>query len=66
MAVTSPFIYYIGTSAYDLRKVSSAVVANDDPLYLQVRFIDEPRASIRFLAATFEPAWQAALDASLP
>jgi hypothetical protein len=64
MPVTSDFILYVGTSAYDLRKVSSSVPAQDDPLYRMVRFIDEPRAAIRFLAATFDPAWQAALDAS--
>jgi ribosomal protein S27E len=65
MAVTSPFIWYIGTSAYDLRKVSSAV-ANPDPTLINVRFIDCPQVAITFDKAAFEAAWQTCLTASLP
>lgn len=64
MAVTSVFILYVGLSAYDLRKVSSAVPHQTDPLLVMVRFIDEPRTAIPFEKATFEPAWEAALNAA--
>lgn len=64
MSVTSVYILYVGTSAYDLRKVSSAVPSiTRGAGWLDVRFIDESNSAIPFLAATFEPAWQAALNA---
>jgi hypothetical protein len=63
MPVASPFILYIGASAYDLRKVSSAVVHPSDPTITLVRFIDEPRTVFQVATAVFEPAWQIALDA---
>lgn len=63
MPVVSDYILYVGSSAYDLRKVSSAVPHQTDPLLVMVRFIDEPRTAIAFVKATFEPAWEAALNA---
>jgi hypothetical protein len=64
MPVASVFILYVGTSAYDLRKVSSAVPHQTDPDLIMVRFIDEPRTVIPFDKATFEPAWEDALTAN--
>ena len=64
MPVTSPYILYVNTSAYDLRKVSSITVNNDDPTLVNVRFIDEARTVVAFDAVTFIAAWQAALNAS--
>jgi hypothetical protein len=63
MPVVSVYILYVGNSAYDLRKVSSVVPHQTDPTLVMVRFQDEPRTAIAFVKATFEPAWQAALDA---
>lgn len=63
MPVVSVYILYVGSSAYDLRKVSSAVPHQTNPLLVMVRFIDEPRTAIPFVKATFEPAWEAALNA---
>jgi hypothetical protein len=61
MPVTSPFILYVNSTAYDLRKVSS-VVDNPDPSLVDVRFIDDPRLTVTFDRVTFEAAWQSALD----
>ena len=64
MPVVSPFILYVNTSAYDLRKVSS-IVDGDDPAMVYARFIDEPRVAIPFDRITFEAAWQTALAAAV-
>jgi hypothetical protein len=64
MPVVSVHIYYVGTSAYDLRKVSSAVEQPDDLVNVYVRFIDEPRTVLVFDAVTFLPAWEASLNAT--
>lgn len=64
MPVVNVHILYVGTSAYDLRKVSSAVPHQADPLLVMVRFIDEAATAISFVKATFEPAWQASLNAA--
>ncbi len=61
--VTSPFILYVGTTAYDLRKVSSVIPGNDSA-HVVARFIDDPRVTVTFDAATFFPVWQTALIAS--
>jgi len=65
--VTSPFILYVNTTAYDLRKVSSWSKTNPDPTNptVQVRFIDMPETTITFDEATFIVAMQACLDASV-
>lgn len=60
MPVSSPYILYVGTSAYDLRKVSS-VASNPSPSLVNVRFIDCPQATIAFDKTTFEAAWESAL-----
>jgi large repetitive protein len=62
MPVSSPFIYYVNSTAYDLRKVSSAVQL--DPSTSGVRFIDNPANALAFDSAPFLAAWKAALDAS--
>lgn len=64
-AVSSPFIMYVGESAYDLRKVFSVVEDQDIPNAVQVRFVDNPDVILRFQATSFAAAWQAALDASI-
>jgi len=66
-SVTSPFILYTGTTAYDLRKVSSWSQTNPqtEPATVQVRFIDMPERTVPFDMATFETAMQAALDAQV-
>lgn len=63
MAVSSPFIYYVNQSAYDLRKVSS-VVPGEDPSTSVARFIDNPASGLVMDTAPLLVAWQAALDAS--
>ncbi len=65
--VSSPFILYVNTTAYDLRKVSSWSDTNPESTNptVQVRFIDMPEKAVEFDAATFIPAMQAALDASV-
>ncbi len=65
--VTSVFILYQGSTAYDLRKVSSWSKTNPDPTNptVQVRFIDMPDNTVPFDEATFIPAMQACLDASV-
>lgn len=63
MPVVSPFIFYTGATAYDLRKVVSVVPDIDNPTRVLVRFIDDNRVVVPFIQATFEPAWQAALIA---
>lgn len=63
MAVANVHILYVGSSAYDLRKVSSIVAHQTDPLLVMARFYDDPRTAIPFVKATFEAAWQASLDA---
>jgi hypothetical protein len=62
MAVSSPYIAYVGTTAYDLRKVSAVI--DIDANTVGVRFIDEPRLTVQFDKTSFEVAWQAALNAS--
>jgi hypothetical protein len=64
MPVISVHVFYVGTSAYDLRKVSSAVQQPSDLVNVYVRFIDEPRSVLVFDAATFIPAWTASLNAT--
>lgn len=64
MPVASPYILYIGTTAYDLRKVSSAVLHPSDPDITLVRFIDEPRTVFQVETTIFDVAWQAALNAA--
>jgi len=63
MPVTSPYILYVGNTAYDLRKVSS-VIPGDDSAHVVARFIDDPRVTVTFDAATFFPVWQTSLIAS--
>ena len=67
MAVTSPFIFYVDTTAYDLRKVSSWSETSPEtqPATVQVRFIDMPERTVPFDMAAFETAMQACLDASV-
>jgi len=63
MPVTSPFILYVGNTAYDLRKISS-VIPGDDTEHVIARFIDDPRVTVQFDTATFFPVWQTSLIAS--
>lgn len=63
MPVVSVHILYVGTTAYDLRKVSSAIPDSSNVLRVLVRFMDDPRLVVPFVKATFEPAWQASLAA---
>jgi len=61
--VTSPYILYVGNTAYDLRKISSVIPGNDTQ-HVIARFIDDPRVTVTFDTATFFPVWQTSLIAS--
>lgn len=62
MAVTSPHILYVGTSAYDLRKVTYwQPVDNVAPAVSRVRFVNLD-SYVDILQSTFEAAKQASLD----
>jgi hypothetical protein len=63
MPVTSVFTLTFGSTTYDLRKVSSYVASGTDAL---VRFIDMPTTTVVLPLATFEAAYQDALDAEAP
>lgn len=63
MPVVSVHILYVGDSAYDLRKVSSAVPTETAGI-LAVRFIDDPRTTVLFDSVTFLPAWEASLNST--
>ena len=64
MPVASPYIFYVNTSAYDLRKVSSVTVNNDDASLVNVRFIDEDKTVVAINAVAFLAAWQTSLNAT--
>ena len=66
MSVSSPYIVYVGSTAFDLRKVSSVIEPSDQPSSVIVRFIDEAKTTITLDRTSFEAAWQAALNASSP
>jgi hypothetical protein len=62
MPVTSAFVYYVGNTAYDLRKVSQVWDTNGGT-QVAVRFIDDEKTFVTFGKIAFEAAWQAALNA---
>lgn len=62
MAVTSNFILYTGSTAIDLRKVSSYVIDPNVANQVLIRMQDENRTTIAMNQTTFEAAYQAALN----
>lgn len=66
MPVSHPHILYVGTTAYDLRKVTSVVVDQENPNIVWVRFQDENRTTVPLPRIPFETAWQASLDLLIP
>lgn len=62
MAVSSAFIAYVGTTAYDLRKVAQ-YCPHQDPTMVNVRFMDSPETVITLEKASFEEAYAIALTA---
>ena len=62
MAVTSPYILYTGSTAIDLRKVSSYVIDPNVANQVLIRMQDENRTTVAMNQATFEAAYQAALN----
>jgi hypothetical protein len=64
MALTSPHIFYVDATAYDLREVTNWCVNNDDADLLDVRFFTGNSAiTVTFDLVDFEAAKQASLDA---
>jgi len=63
MAIASPFIAYIGTTGYDLRKVASYVLDADNSNQVNVRFTDSPETVIPLEKTSFESAYAASLTA---
>ncbi len=63
--ITSPYVLYVGTTAYDLRKVITWSEPKVQPVtpIVQVRFQSEPMAVLPFTKSTFETAMQAAQTA---
>jgi hypothetical protein len=64
MSLTSPHIFYVNSTAYDLREVTNWCVNNDDPDLVSVRFFTGNSAiTVDFDLVDFEAAKQASLDA---
>jgi hypothetical protein len=63
MSLTSPHIFYDGSTAYDLREVTSWSVSSDDPTIAVVRFFTGNSAiTVQFDLSDFETAKQTSLD----
>jgi len=63
MAIASAFIAYVGSTAYDLRKVAQYSIDPENSLYVRVRFTDSDETVITLAKSSFEEAYAAALTA---
>jgi hypothetical protein len=63
MAVTSAHIFYVGSTAYDLRKVESWWTDPDNATFVFVRFISCDTTAVKMNLAAFEAAKQASMNA---